>query len=240
MIDPATQIPGVLIFGATGPTGTLVTNLLRERGIAVAAVLRSEARRGEFEHSGAEVLRADAMQPDSLASILESAVEGYPILLNLLGGNPFGEPESWPDYEGVRNVTEAAAAAGYRRYILVTSVGTGDSWQYADAAEAILKPIIELKSRAESHLKATALDWTILKPGGLGPPQWQNARGKALITENHGVRGLIDREDLADVILRLLEADSDTIRHRELYTVVDKIEHNAGVAQPFPLIKTTG
>jgi len=233
-------MPGVLIFGATGPTGTLVATMLRERGIAVAAVLRSEARREEFEHIGAEVLRADAMQADSLPSILESAVDRFPILLNLLGGNPFEEPESWPDYEGVRNVTEAAAAAGYRRYILVTSVGTGDSWQYADAAEAMLKPIIQLKSRAEAHLKATGLDWTILKPGGLGPPQWQNARGKPLITENHGVRGLIDREDLADVILRILGADSDHIRHRELYTVVDKIEHHAGVSQPFSFGRTTG
>jgi len=236
MPELADQIPGVLIFGATGPTGTLVTDLLRKRGIAVGAVLRSESRRQEFEQIGAEVLRADAMQPESLPKLLDNCVETYPILLNLLGGNPFAEPESWPDYEGVKNITEAAVAAGYQRYILVTSVGTGESWQYADAAEAFLKPIIKLKTRAEAHLKETGLDWTIIKPGGLGPPQWKNQRGKPLITENHGVRGLIDREDLADTIIQILAADAAKIRHRELYAVVDRIEHHAGKAKAFSLI----
>jgi uncharacterized protein YbjT (DUF2867 family) len=156
MAEGTGQIPGTLIFGATGPTGTMVTRLLRERGVAVGAVLRSETRRDELEESGAEVLLADAMQPDSLPNILDNTVDKYPILLNLLGGNPFAEPESWPDFEGVRNVTAAAVTAGYKRYILVTSVGTGDSWQYADAAEEFLKPIIKLKTRAEAHLKTTS------------------------------------------------------------------------------------
>ncbi len=80
MPELADQIPGVLIFGATGPTGTLVTDLLRTRGIAVGAVLRSESRRQEFEQIGAEVLRAvvGGRQYDRLARSDDVAYEDRP------------------------------------------------------------------------------------------------------------------------------------------------------------------
>jgi len=220
--------PGVIILGATGPTGRLVMAGLREKGVAVAAVLRSTKGSDDLRDCGIQVLHADAMQPQSLPPILENSVENYPILLNLLGGNPFQDPATWPDHVGVVNVTNAAVVAGYERYVLVTSVGTGDSWQYVPESAGYIKPIIELKSKAEAHLKTTPLNWTILKPGGLGPPDYQIKRGNPLITENHGVRGLIDREDLAGVILRTLAASPAIIRHKALYAVSDKIEHHAG------------
>ena len=228
MNGEAITASGVIVFGATGPTGRLVMTELRARGSPVAAVLRSDAGADEIAAEGIEVLRADAMQPGTLPPILTASRERYPILLNLLGGNPFAEPETWPDHKGVVNVTNAACAAGYRRYILVTSVGTGESWQYVPESAAYIKPIIELKTLAEAHLKATELDWTIIKPGGLGPPDYEIPRGRPLITENHGVRGLIDRHDLADVVLRVLAADARITAHRELYAVADRIEHHAG------------
>ncbi len=175
------------------------------------------------------------MQPDAPNKVLETTVDNYPILLNLLGGNPFNDPSTWPDYRGVVNVTNAALAAGCQRYVLVTSVGTGESWRYVPETEAFLTPIIQLKDRAEAHLKQTSLQWTVLKPGGMGPPDYRLERGDPLITENHGVRGLIDREDLADVILRVLAASPDRVVHRELYAVVQRIEQHAGNPKPFIL-----
>jgi hypothetical protein len=84
-------------------------------------------------------------------------------------------------------------------------------------------------------LKATPLAWTIIKPGGLGPPDFKIATGDPLITENHGVRGLIDRTDLANVILRVLADKSNSTVHKELYAVVDRIEHHAGDPEIFEL-----
>jgi len=226
---------GVIIFGATGPTGTRVTRALCAAGIPVAAVMRSAERVDEFTALGATVCHADAMQTETLRPLLDSTVGTFPILLNLLGGNPFEDPSGWPDFQGVVNVTEAACAAGYKRCVLVTTVGTGASWPYVPDAEGFLVPIIKLKNQAEQHLKQTSLDWTILKPGGLGPPDYRHERGTALITENHGVRGLIDREDLAEVITLLLAADPARIRHRELYAVAQNIEQHAGDALPFKM-----
>lgn len=226
---------GVTIFGATGPTGELVSQSLAGSGVPVAAVMRSTDRQAEYESFGCTVRIADAMQPDTLIPVLEQTQNKFPTLVNLIGGNPFADPATWPDRDGVINVTNAAVAAGYRTCILVTSVGTGSSWQFVPESSAYIKPIIQLKTEAEAHLKASGLDWCILKPGGLGPPDYRIRRGDPLITENHGVRGLIDREDLAEVILRILRADPATVRHRELYAVADKIEHHAGDPAQFPI-----
>ncbi len=223
---------GILIFGATGPTGRLVTEALCRANTPVAAVLRSDTGREDFERLGASVLRADAMRATTLPPVLESNLDSHPILLNLLGGNPFKDPSTWPDYAGVVNVTAAAVAAGYRRYILVTSIGTGASWQYVPESASYIKPIIQLKTQAEAHLKTTPLEWTIVKPGGLGPPDYEIRRGNPLITENHGVRGLIDRHDLANVIVRVLRAPRDEVMRKELYAVSDRLETHAGIPVP--------
>ncbi|MDP6616811.1 MAG: NAD(P)H-binding protein [Gammaproteobacteria bacterium] len=223
-----------LILGSTGPTGVMLVNRLCAAGHSVSVIHRSDTRRAEFEGMGARVIRGDAFDREGYVAAIKEAAKPGAIVINLLGGNPFNAPDTWPDYEGNVNAIDGATAAGLSRFILVTSVGTGKSWQFVPG-EAYIRPILELKSRAEEHLKETALDWTIIKPGGLGPPDYRIKRGNPLITENYGVRGLIDREDLADVILRVLFDESGTTIHKELYVVVDRIEHHAGEPVPFPL-----
>jgi uncharacterized protein YbjT (DUF2867 family) len=224
---------GILIVGATGPTGSMVSKHLRDQEQHVVALLRSDDRRAEFEELGIRVVRGDAMDRDSVFAAVADAATDCDTLVNLLGGNPFQPPESWPDGDGVINTTDAAVAAGIKRYLLVTSVGTGESWQYVPE-DAYIRPILALKSKAEEHLKQTDLDWNILKPGGLGPPGYEIKTGDPLITENHGVRGLIDRTDLVAVILRAL-ASPKACLHRELYAVVDRIQTHAGEPEPYPL-----
>ena len=226
---------GILVLGGTGPTGTLVMQGLRGIGTPVTAILRSSARQAELETLGIKVILGDAMDRNSVFQAVSAAAADCSLVLNLLGGNPFADPATWPDLEGVNNVTDAAVAAGIKRYVLVTSVGTGASWQYVPETAGYIKPIIELKTQAEAYLKNTDLDWTIIKPGGLWPPGYEFQRGKALITENHGVRGLIDREDLAEVLLEVLSAAPETILHKELYAVVERIEHHAGEPREFKL-----
>jgi nucleoside-diphosphate-sugar epimerase len=225
---------GVLILGSTGPTGEMVTKRLCEAGHQVVVVHRSDSRRSDFESWGARVVHGDAFDRDGYIAAIQSAAAECSTVLNLLGGNPFQPAETWPDYSGNVNAIDGAVAAGISRFIFVTSVGTGASWEFVPK-DAYIRPIVELKSKAEAHLKSTSLAWTIIKPGGLGPPDYRIATGDPLITENHGVRGLIDRTDLADVIMRVLADDSDATIHKELHTVVDSIEHHDGEPVVFDL-----
>jgi hypothetical protein len=63
------------------------------------------------------------------------------------------------------------------------------------------------------------------------------AAGELLITECHAVRGLIDRTDLARVILRVIadRRSANASLHRELYAIVDRIKVLEGEAAPFSL-----
>jgi uncharacterized protein YbjT (DUF2867 family) len=228
-------MPRLTIVGATGPTGRLVSRALADSGHPPTVLIRNEGRKAEFEALGARVIIADAMESAAMHSAMTAAVDDSDTVLNLLGGNPFMDPETWPDLDGVINTTEAAVEAGFRRCLLVTSVGTGKSWQYVPE-DAYIRPILELKTAAEEHLKASGLDWTIIKPGGLGPPDFHVKRGAPLITENHGVRGLIDREDLAEVIMRVLAAPPEKVLRRELYAVTDRIELHDGNAVRFQIL----
>jgi uncharacterized protein YbjT (DUF2867 family) len=225
---------GVLILGSTGPTGEMLTRRLCEAGRTVVVIHRSDSRRDEFEAWGARVIKADAFDREAYIAAIQSVASDCSTVLNLLGGNPFQPAETWPDYTGNVNAIDGAVAAGISRFVFVTSVGTGASLEYVPK-DAYIRPIIELKSKAEDHLKTTELAWTIIKPGGLGPPDYRIKTGDPLITENPGVRGLIDRTDLANVIMRVLFESSGATVHKELYAVVDNIEHHHGEPDVFEL-----
>jgi uncharacterized protein YbjT (DUF2867 family) len=225
---------GIVVLGSTGPTGEMLVKRLCADGANVYVIHRSDSRRAEFASWGATVVHGDAFDREGYAAALKEVSAACSVVINLLGGNPFNEPDTWPDFTGNVNAIDGAVAAGLSRFIFVTSVGTGSSSQFVPEG-AYIAPILELKSKAEAHLKKTDLQWTIIKPGGLGPPDYKIKTGDPLLTENHGVRGLIDRTDLADVVLRVLQDETGTTVHKELYAVVDRIEHHDGEPQRFPL-----
>jgi uncharacterized protein YbjT (DUF2867 family) len=69
---------------------------------------------------------------------------------------------------------------------------------YADAAplpaRRALAEVIELKTRAEDHLKASGLDYTIIRPGGLTD---RGATGQAFLAADPEAFSYISRTDLA-------------------------------------------
>ena len=62
-----------------------------------------------------------------------------------------------PDWEGNRNLIDAAAAAGVRRFVLVSALGAGESLEcIPHASQDVLQPWLAQKLKAEEHLKARA------------------------------------------------------------------------------------
>ncbi len=225
---------GIFILGSTGPTGEIVTRELRAAGRHVVVMHRSDKRAAEYAELGAEVLMGDAMDRDSVFTATAKAAASSNVVLNLLGGMPFDSPDKWPDYEGTVNAVDAAEAAGIPTMVLMTSIGTGPSRPFVPD-ESFLIPILELKTKAEEHLRNSSLNAVILKPGGLGPPDHNNEQGQLLITENHGVRGVLAREELAQTTLNVLNALSERLYGKELYIASSKIEENTGTAEPFEI-----
>ena len=199
----ATGSLSVLIFGATGPTGFNVAKILNERGDKVTAFVRASSDTSQLDALGIPTVVGDALDMASVQAATQSGDFGQ--VLTTLGCYSCDPPV---DSTGNINVAEAAKAAGIKRVILVTSIGAGDS---ADAppflSKWFLRNILPLKTEAEDHLKASGLDYTIIRPGGLVS---KGATGNGYLSEDPMTFGLIDRADLAELIVECMD-DGATI-----------------------------
>ena len=192
--------PGaVLVIGGTRATGLEVVRLLRARGDDVIVLARPDSAADEAEKLGARIVRGNALRPAELKEAL--AVTQCRAVVSTLGTRNPSEPP--PDFEGNRNAVDAAKAAGVNRFVLVTVIGAGDSYAAAPAlVKRVMKGALVAKTQAEDYLKASGLDYTIIRPGGL---LTRKAQGKAYLTEDIRSMSWIGRADLAPLIVQALD-----------------------------------
>jgi uncharacterized protein YbjT (DUF2867 family) len=196
----------VLVFGGTRNTGLEVIRILRARGEPVTAFVRPTSDRTELEALGVDFAEGDAMDPATLPEAF--AANKIRAVVSTIGCLSCEPP---PDFEGNRNIVEAAKAAGVSRAILVTSIGAGDSGDTPPfVSRLVLQKILPLKTQAEEHLKASGLDYTIIRPGGLTPSSSSAPTGNGYLTEDRAAFGFINRSDLAQLIVGCLD-DPNTI-----------------------------
>ncbi|GAA2071485.1 SDR family oxidoreductase [Microbacterium hatanonis] len=189
----------VLVLGGHGKVALLLAPLLAARGDDVTSVIRNPEHTGDVTAAGATPLVLDVESADEAA--LRDAVAGYDAVVWSAGaGGGSAERTYAVDRDAAIRTMDAAAAAGVRRFVMVSWIGStpdhgispDDSFfAYADA-----------KLAADDHLRATALDWTILGPGTLtlGEPTGE-------ITLDPEGKGEVSRADVAAVIAASLEDD---------------------------------
>lgn len=205
----------VLIVGATRNTGLETARLLLEKGIPVVAVARPTSDLEALRALDVEVIRGDAM----VAADMQRAVDRGPwrAVVTTLGCYNCDNP---PDYEGNRNLFDAMRGSTTRRVIMVSTLGAGDSEAATPwIVDWVLEDVIALKNRAEEHLVASGLDFTILRPGGLTEAA---PTGNGILTEDATRMGMISRPDLAALIVAVIEDDA-TIG--KTYTAIDSEKH---------------
>ena len=100
--------------------------------------------------------------------------DGLVIAVGFVPGNPFkmGEAAHAVDNVGTVALVDAAKAAGVRKVVLITSILTdAGAWGQLDSAgykvTNAFGNVLEEKLVAEKYLRASGLDWTIVRPGGL-------------------------------------------------------------------------
>jgi len=191
----------VFLAGASRGVGREIARCLVEQGVKVTALLRSEAARSELEAMGIEVVLGDALN----LTEVEQAMQGTPIqaVISTIGGLPKDGERA--DYLGNKNLVDAAVKAGVQKFILVSSIGSGDSIvALSPQALETLKPVLIEKEKAEQHLIESALAYTIIRPGGL---KSEPATGNAVLTEDPKVSGMIHRADVANLVCQCLQSD---------------------------------
>jgi uncharacterized protein YbjT (DUF2867 family) len=189
----------ILVFGGSRATGLEIVRQLRERGEAVTVAVRSTSNTDALKALGVQVVVADALDAQQVRAAFASGT--YKATISTLGTTR-GDQAKRPDFIGNRNVMDAARAAGVQRFIFITVVGAGDSRDTAPLpARTALKEVIALKTQAEEHLRASGLDFTIIRPGGLGDVK---ATGKAVLAEDPQAFSYIARADLAALAIEAL------------------------------------
>lgn len=130
IVRAGTVQPGgaVLVAGATGGVGQVLTAKLLERGYRVVALSRNPEKVRQLlgDAPGLDVVIGDMREPASLPS----ALAGVDAVCCCTGTTAFPSkrwdgnngPEQ-TDFVAVRNLVEAAAPMGLKRFVLTTSAG---------------------------------------------------------------------------------------------------------------------
>lgn len=198
------DISRLVIICADGDTGYRLAQLARRAGIDVIAVIHRWADPGPCQRIGAEIALADAADRDSVDAVFaDRSTDGLGVAC-MVGGTPL------LNSQGNINVIEAAVEAGLRRFLMVTSIGCGDS---ADAVDPFVKAFVgkalRAKTWAEKHLQSTDLDWTIIRAGAMVRRPF---KGGPILVESPNVTGYINPTDLGDAVFKALESSITTRR----------------------------
>ena len=150
----------VLVVGATGRTGKLIVPELIAQGYQVRAFVRDAAKGREVLGPDVTLVTGDITD---LATI-EPALENVQLVISAVGaGGGKGSPEL-VDYQGVKNLADAAAAAGVQQLVLLSSMGTTHE---DHPLNKMFSNVLIWKARGEQAVRDSGVPYTIIRPGGL-------------------------------------------------------------------------
>lgn len=144
----------VLMVGGTGALGRKVVDALLARDHQVRMLVRNPGRAREFADRGIELVQGDMMDPASLTA----AMHGADSVITSAAGYTQHSPNDTADIDtiGNRNLVDAAATVGIRRFVL-TSILTCD--QTPDV------PHFWHKKLVEDRLNERGVPYVALRPG---------------------------------------------------------------------------
>jgi nucleoside-diphosphate-sugar epimerase len=216
----------IVIFGANGSTGRLLTRRVLEAGHSAVAVTR---RPDEFPISDVRLTVAGA---DVRRDGLDGIIAGADAVLSTLGV-PFTRQPVDTYSVGTRNVVNAMRGSGVNRLVVVSSTGAypAPGRRHTPLALRLFEPIITRTigktvyddiRRMEAVVRASGLDWTIVRPSGLFDlPQPTNY----VAGEVDPVGAFTARVDVADYLVEV--AQDRTARSKTV--VVSTTEHTPTV-----------
>lgn len=203
----------VAIAGGHGKIAMLLGALLVERGDTVRGLIRNPDQEADLRERGIEPVVCDLEVDDDVAG----AVRGADAVVFAAGAGPGSGAarKSTMDLGGAVKLIGAAEAEGISRYLMVSAMGAADPPAAgADSAggDGVFDAYLRAKAGADEALRASGLDYTIVRPGGL-----TDDPGSGLVSIAERLdRGQIPRADVAAVLVACLDAPSTIGRSFDL------------------------
>jgi uncharacterized protein YbjT (DUF2867 family) len=197
----------VAIAGGHGKIAMLLGALLAARGDTARGLIRNPDQEADLRAAGIEPVLCDLEGDGDVAA----AVRGADAVVFAAGAGPgSGDArKSTMDRGGAVKLIEAAKAEGISRYLIVSSMGADKAPE--DGAEGF-GAYLRAKFEADEAVRASGLDYTVVRPGGLTD---EPGTGLVSIAEHLG-RGQIPRADVAAVFLACLDTPSTIGRSFDL------------------------
>jgi uncharacterized protein YbjT (DUF2867 family) len=186
----------VAIAGGHGKIALLLGGLLAERGDTARGLIRNPDQEGDLRALGIEPVICDLESESDVAS----AVRGADAVVFAAGAGPgSGDArKKTVDLGGAVKLVEAAKAEGVSRYLIVSSMGADKAPE--DGSEGF-GAYLQAKFEADEAVRASGLDYTVVRPGGL-----TDDPGTGLVSVAEKLdRGQIPRADVAAVFLACLD-----------------------------------
>lgn len=197
--------PVVAMTGATGFVGAETLRQLLEQGYAVRAL----TRRPQTAHPGVHWVQGALDRPDAL----DELVRGADVVLHIAGvvNAPDRAGFEAGNGQGTANVLAAMERAGLTRLVHVSSIA---------ARERELSNYCWSKALAEDHVRASGLDWTMVRPPAVYGPRdtefrelYRLASHGFLPVPPQGRSSLIHVRDLARLLVLLCGDERAYRRH---------------------------
>jgi len=186
----------VLITGATGHTGSLIAEQLRQRGVRVRALIRDPSRAELLRTRGIEVVVGDLDVPATLAEAVADVDKIYLVTWN----GPTAEQQR-------KDVVDVARRFGRPHVVVGGALGSGGR-------------IIDQLDAANRYLKDSGLPWTILQPTffmqNLIGARDAIAQGQLYWDLGGGSLPAIDVRDIADCATAVLTSGDHSGRSYDL------------------------
>lgn len=147
----------ILIAGATGKTGQILTRNLREQGQNVTALVRDSSDTSALPEG-------TALRHGDLGDLQAGVCEGMDAVIFAAGSGGSTGPEMTEkvDRDGAKRLVDYAQDAGVGRFVMLSTIGADQSDPSGELAH-----YLKAKHAADEHLKASGLTYAILRPVAL-------------------------------------------------------------------------
>jgi uncharacterized protein YbjT (DUF2867 family) len=202
----------VAIAGGHGKIALLLGQLLAARGDTVRGLIRNPDQEGDLRAAGIEPILCDLEGGGDVAA----AVRGADAVVFAAGAGPGSGAarKTTMDLGGAVRLIDAAEAEGVSRYLMVSAMGAADPPAEGATGDEVFNVYLRAKAGADDALRASDLDYTVVRPGGL-----TDDPGTGLVTVAERLdRGQIPRADVAAVLLACLDEPSTIGRSFDLLT----------------------
>jgi len=193
----------IVIFGATGSVGKLAVKAALDQGQEVTAFARHPERL-DIDSPHLHLFAGDAADPDTVAR----AVRGQDAAVIAIGAG--ASRSSTIRSAGTLNVITAMQRHGVRRLIVQSTLGAHDSWPNLNffwkriMFGALLRPVFRDHELQENMVRASGLDWTIVRPSAFTDEIATGHFREGFGPTEQGLVLKIARADVAGFLIRQL------------------------------------